>query len=174
MQQVGGLMPAVPSQRDEFRAIYRSTLADVYGYLLAHTGGNRALAEDITAETYLHATRHFAKGGGAEVTIAWLKTVARRRLVDHWRREERIRNRAARLEEELVLSTTSSDHAERLAVHDALGQMPDIQRLVLTLKHVDGLRVAEIADLLDRSPKSIESLLTRARATFREVYPTDG
>lgn len=66
--------------------MYEATLADVYGFLSLRVGGNRELAEDLTAGTYSAAVGLYASGRSDEVTISWLRTVARRRLVDHWRR----------------------------------------------------------------------------------------
>lgn len=169
--QVTGVVVAGASQRRQFQATYRSTLSDVYSYALFHAGGNRALAEEITAETYLQATQHVAKGDGEQVTIGWLKTVARRRVIDHWRREERRRARATKLQSEFVADGAKSNvDLERIAVQDALRELTDSQRLVLTLKHVDGFSVDEIADQIGRTPKAVESMLVRSRTAFRSAY----
>lgn len=157
----------------DLRRVYRTTLPDVFGYLLFHTAGDHLLAEDITAETYLHATRQFRAGRGHEVTLPWLKTVAKRRLVDHWRRQSRLRRRVDRLRSEMGTSMGADqepDDGEGQAVYDALRTLPDDQRLVLVLKHLDGLPVNEIADMIGRTPKATESLLGRARDAFRRHY----
>jgi DNA-directed RNA polymerase specialized sigma24 family protein len=48
----------------------------------------------------------------------------------------------------------------------------------LRAKYLDGLSVPAIADQWGETPKSVESLLTRARQAFREAYqnaePADG
>lgn len=169
-------MGGAVDDNEAFRSLYRATLGDVFGYLLVHTGGNHALAEDLTAETYLHAARQYRAGSPEAVTGAWLKTVAKRRLVDHWRREERLTRRARRLGQELHVNrqVESDPHTDRLAVYEALGALPDDQRLVLTLKHLDGLSVREIAETMGRTPKAVETLLTRARRAFRSSYDPQG
>jgi len=48
--------------------------------------GDRHVAEALLAQTFENAAAHFTSGRGDEVTGAWLMTVAKRRLVDHWRR----------------------------------------------------------------------------------------
>ena len=68
-------------------SLYDRALPEVYGYLLARCG-QRAVAEDLTAETFLAAVRAEADGGGP-TTVAWLIGTARHKLVDHWRRRER-------------------------------------------------------------------------------------
>lgn len=161
----------------DLRCVYRTTLPDVFGYVLFHAAGDRSLAEDITAETYLAATHHFRGGRGHEVTLPWLKVVAKRRLIDHWRRQRRLGHRLDRLRSEAEATgvaiesdddTPGSD--DRQAVYDALQSLPDEQRLVLVLKHLDALPVAEIARMIERTPKATESLLGRARRAFRQSY----
>lgn len=159
----------------ELRAVYRSTLPEVFGYLLLHSGGDRTVAEDLTAETYLNATQRFRQGRGGEVTVAWLKTVAKRRLIDHWRRQRSLRERALRLRSEVVATgkNTPATDAERADVYAALSRLDRDHRLVLLLRHFDGLSVREIGDHMGRSEKAAESLLARAKQAFRSTYGDD-
>ena len=156
----------------DLRAVYRATLPAVFGYLLLHTGGDRPLAEDLTAETYLNATRRFRQGRGDEVTVAWLKTVAKRRLIDHWRRQASLRRRALRLRNEVAVSGQSTEvsDAERHDVYAALSKLRPDHRLVLLLRHFDGLPLREIAEQMGRSEKAAESLLARAKEAFKHAY----
>jgi RNA polymerase sigma-70 factor (ECF subfamily) len=84
MNQVLGVQ--LSDQQSRFQDMYLTSLPIVYGFLSLRVGGNRALAEDLTADTFAAAIRHYRAGRSDEVTISWLRTVARRRLVDHWRR----------------------------------------------------------------------------------------
>lgn len=159
-----------------FRAVYRTTLGEVYGYVMGLTGGDRALTEDLVAEAYMAAADRFAEGRHGEVTVPWLKVVAKRRFVDHVRREASVQRRVERLKNELSAGTGPSTRdavdeiASRQGVYDALSQLSSDQRLVLVMRHVDGFSTREIAEHLDRSPKAVESLLSRARAAFRAVF----
>src|SRR5205823_10395395 len=78
--------PAVVGAR--LLALYDHALPQVYGYLLARCG-QRAVAEDLTAETFLAAVDAVRAGPGAPVSTAWLVGVARHKLSDHWRRQAR-------------------------------------------------------------------------------------
>ena len=148
--------------------MYEATLDDVYGFLSLRVGGNRALAEDLTAETYAAAVRQFNAGRSDEVTISWLRTVARRRLVDQWRKEATAAANIVRLVPDPPPGP--ADWVDRDAVITALSKVSEDQRRALVLQHVEGYSVADVAVLLGRSHKATESLLSRARAAFRDAF----
>jgi len=51
-----------------------------------------------------------------------------------------------------------------------VASLPEHYEAVLRAKYLDGQSVAAIAAERDESPKAVESLLTRARQAFRDVY----
>lgn len=140
---------------DPVVAVYRRALPQVYGYLLPRCGST-ALAEDLTAETFMAAVAAVKQRGMTEVTVARLVGVARHKLVDHWRRSAR---------EERGMAAAAGEAA--LA---ALSQLSGPQRAALTLRYLDGLPVAEVGAHLGRSLHATETLLVRARAALRRVY----
>ena len=62
------------------------------------------------------------------------------------------------------------DRLDAEAAHAALARLSDPQRLALTLRYLDGLPVAEVAEHLGRTLRGTETLLVRARAALRRVY----
>ena len=137
----------------------------MHGFLLDRCG-SRALAEELTAQTFEAAARQVARGRSDEVTAPWLFTVARRRLIDHWRRQsarERLRERVV-AESATLCQSPSSENPEVSAALDSLGHR---QRVVLTLRYIDGWSVSEIAEALEITYIATQSLLARARTAFR-------
>jgi len=143
-------------------------LPEVYGYLFSRTR-HTTTAEDLTSETMLAAVRSMNGRPPETLTVAWLIGIARHKLVDHWRRESRERRYL-----ELVSNDRSAPGADvELDVgcaHEALARLNAAQRMALTLRYVDGLPVAEVAALIDRSVHATEKLLVRARASLRIRY----
>ncbi|MEM9515380.1 MAG: RNA polymerase sigma factor [Actinomycetota bacterium] len=155
--------------RRQFSEMYRTSLPNVYGFLSLRVGGDRALAEDLTAETFTAAVREYRNGNAAFVTESWLRTVAKRRLVDHWRRQGVARQKIVKL----VDTDVDDSHGglgDREVVVQALQRLSIAERTALVLQHVEGYSVAEVADVIGRSTKATESLLARARTKFREHY----
>jgi RNA polymerase sigma-70 factor (ECF subfamily) len=151
-------------------AIYPRALPQVYGYLVARCG-SAAVAEDLTAETFVAAVRSERQGAIAELTVAWLVGIARHKLVDHWRRVEREQRSLAATEPLMPMVDDPWDARLDIDVlHIALTRVPPMHRLALTLRYLDGLSVAEVADHVGRSLNATETLLVRARATLRRVY----
>ena len=155
-------------QRDRFTLMYETALPVVYGFLLARVGGDRALAEDLTAETFTAAVAEFRIGRQDFVTTSWLRTVAKRRLIDHWRRQSVARAKLVAIGR--PTTDPVPDLAERAGVIQVLGALPKDQQIVLVLHHIEGYPVTEIAAIIDRTPKATESLLARAREAFRSNY----
>ncbi len=155
-----------------FVDLYRSSLSTVLGFLFVRTGGNRDLSQDLAAETFALAVEQFNAGRSAVVTPGWLVTVARRRLIDHWRRQATVSRKRPLLERSTptVVDTTDAAQVERQAVADAMGALNDDYRLALVLHHIDGYSVREVAEVLGRTEKAAESLIGRAKEAFRQNY----
>ena len=150
-------------------SLYDRALPEVYGYLLARCG-QRALAEDLTAETFLAAVRA-ESGGGDPTTVPWLIGTARHKLVDHWRRLER-EERGMRLLDGGGQQTEDpwDDELDGLRAHQVLEQLSPAHRAALTLRYLDDLAVAQVAGHLGRTVHATEALLVRARTAFRRRY----
>jgi len=150
-------------------AIYRETIAALYGYVSRTCGGDRTLAEDVTQETWLRAVREWRRTGVPDQPIAWLTTVARNILVSYYRQK-----RAALLESsaEDVLAApdqrAATDSAEMsAAVCNALGRLPADQAQVLEAFHFEDQRMSQIADSMGVSERAVEGRLRRARQRLR-------
>jgi RNA polymerase sigma-70 factor (ECF subfamily) len=154
------------STRDAME-LYEHAVADVYGYLVRRCA-SVAVAEDLTAETFLAATRALHERDEA-LSVGWLIGTARHKLVDHWRREGRQRQALEELYEGSAAPIDSSDPVDVLHVHDVLSRLTPHHRAALTLRYLDGLPVEQVAVLLDRSLHATESLLMRAKAAYRAL-----
>jgi RNA polymerase sigma-70 factor (ECF subfamily) len=148
-------------------SLYDRALPQVYGYLLARCG-QRAVAEDLTAETFLAAVRAEADGDGP-TTVPWLIGTARHKLVDHWRRRER-EERGLRSIDGDATDDPWDAELDALRAAEVLDRLTPAHRAALTLRYLDDLPVPQVAALLARTVHATEALLVRARAAFRRIY----
>lgn len=154
--------------------IYDRALPQVYGYLVSRAR-SATLAEDLTAETFLAAAESLDRGKVPDLTVAWLVTVARNKLVDHWRRKEREERRMQLVHDADDDSDPAADDRleeafERARAHEVLDDLGPHHRAALTLRYLDGLSVPEVAEHLGRTVHATEALLVRARNAFRSRY----
>lgn len=154
--------------RARFEAFYDRALPMVYGYLWRRCGRDENVAMDLTQETFLGAVRALQLGVAVEEPLAWVMSIARRRLVDHYRRRE-VRQRAYPLAQTRDTPQVETSVAEARLM-SALEAVPHHYRLALVLRYVDDLSVEKVAGLLGRSPVATESLLARARAALAKAY----
>lgn len=153
--------------------IYDAALPQVYGYLLARCR-DATVAQDLTAETFLAAVGS-ARRTTVQVSVGWLVGIARHKLADHWRRQER-EQRGLRLVHNEAVEVHDPWDAELdvLLAHQVLDQLGPHHRAALTLRYLDGLGVGQVARHLDRTVHATEALLVRARAAFRAAYDREG
>jgi RNA polymerase sigma-70 factor, ECF subfamily len=165
---------AAPASGSLLLSMYERALPQVYGYLSARTS-SPTVAEDLASETFLAAADAVKRNAVPDLTVAWLITVARNKLVDHWRREERDERRKFQLLESRVdddegHEDEAQERFERARVHAVLTELGAHHRAALTLRYLDGLSVPEVADHLGRTVRATEALLVRARRAFRACY----
>jgi RNA polymerase sigma-70 factor (ECF subfamily) len=154
-----------------FAAFYDQALPRIYSYFVHRCGGSTAVAEDLTQDTFLAVVAELKRGRRVRTPTAWVYGIARHKLLDHYRREERadreLASESEEAREELVVADQS--HARERAVA-ALGAVAASQRAALVLCNVDGYSTPDAARLLGKSTEAVESLLARGRQSFKRAY----
>src|SRR4051794_22419663 len=132
-------------------------------------------AEDVASETWAAVATSISRFDGDESAFrAWLFTVARRRAIDHFRRESRRRSVPVDPVALVSVSTaTGADPGEAvlstLAIESALGyiaELPEGQREAVLLRTVAGLDVAHTAAIMRRRPGTVRVLAHRGLRTL--------
>ena len=165
-----GPEPARPDDRNAVAlcVLYDRALPQVYGYFVKRCG-SASVAEDLTSETFMAAVDAVRRDRVPDLTVAWLIGVARHKLVDHWRREAREESKLALAADDDTIDDWDM-RLDALRARDTLDALGPVHRTALTLRYLDGLPVAEVAALLDRTVHATEALLVRARLAFRRAY----
>lgn len=157
---------------EDFERLYAEHAQALLGFLVYRTG-DRALAEDMLADTFekvLTTRRGFDRRRASEKT--WLYTIALNRLRDHARRagaESRAIERAA-VEVSAGEGVKALDLAEsRQSLSVALATLSTEEREAVALRYGADLSVPEVARVLGESVTTMEGRVYRALGKLRET-----
>lgn len=150
---------------------YRDSVHPLYEFVSSRCGGDRALAEDVTQEAWLRAVKVWRDKGLPDSPLAWLKTVARNLLSNHYRRLPMISLETLPQDWQVWLSgdgggRPTPDHAAVLAW--GMARLNPAQARLLEAFHLDGRAVREIAAETGLSERAVEGRLRRARLKLRK------
>lgn len=167
-----------------FRDLFDRFFPRLYRFALARVPGDPDTARDIVQQTFCRAIERLDTYRGEATLFTWFCQICRNLVADHYRRNSRSGSRVVLLEDlpdaRAVLESLAAPEADepetgvlREQVHRiveaTLDALPGRYGEALEWKYIDGLSVHEIAQRLSLGEKAAESLLTRARESFREA-----
>ena len=162
---------------EEFYNLYKSRL-----YLLVYEQVDRdkTATEDLVHEVFLAALSSLDRFRGDSQLYTWLRSIALHKINDFYRRQAREPRptQSSADSDDLELERTGGDEPSahtvmedeevRQSVHQALADLPRDYQEVLVLKYLRDMPVLAISQIMGRSPKSVEGLLSRARKAMRD------
>jgi len=147
----------------------------LYSLVFYQVGRNKDIAEDIVQETFLAAVNSVSRYRGQSKPFTWLCGIAYHKIGDYRRQRrgaEDVGLRSATevekipAREEPILGKLESEETKEV-VEQVLAGLPLHYRQVLLFKYVEEMPVMEISEIMQRSSKSVEGLLTRARKSLQ-------
>ncbi|GIM89311.1 RNA polymerase sigma factor [Paractinoplanes toevensis] len=154
------------SDSADFDAFYIATVRRVVVYLYAACG-DRGDAQDIAQEAFARAWQHWSKVGGYDDPEAWVRAVAWRLMANRWRGVRRWV--AARARMGPPVEVTGSPSPDRVAVVDALQQLPKAQRQAVALHYLLDMSVNDIAATTGIPAGTVKAQLSRARTALARL-----
>jgi len=131
-------------------------------------------AKDVTQEVYASAAAALGSAAeGSSPPLAWLYTVAQRRIVDEARRKARRGTVSLELVEPESPARDYGDEV-REALISELAAMPEGQRRVLVGRLLRGQSFAELASELGVSEEACRMRFMRALQHLRETFEEEG
>ncbi|HEY0519224.1 MAG TPA: RNA polymerase sigma factor [Ilumatobacteraceae bacterium] len=156
--------------------------------LAEFTAGSRAVAEEVTQDTWLAVVRGVERFEGRSSLKTWLFHILLNRARSAAGREQRAGRPEENVDERFDKSGAwvtppepwadrADDRvvAERLAarVQQLLPQLPANQRQVVVLRDLEGLRADDVATLVGVSEANQRVLLHRGRAQLRHLLTAE-
>jgi RNA polymerase sigma-70 factor, ECF subfamily len=161
---------------DRAEAAHRRYYGSIYRYVRRRTL-NHEDAEDFTQTVFTEAVSGLEEAAGESTsTLAWLYTVAKRRLIDEHRRRQVGPGRVISLDAARLEQRSEGDYGAEVAraLARAIARLPAEQQQVVVLKLVEGRRFAEIAPFLGVSEEACRARLSRALRTLRAQLEEEG
>jgi RNA polymerase sigma-70 factor (ECF subfamily) len=157
-----------------FAPLYDHYFPKIYNYIY-HRVQDSQLAEDLVAETFYKALSniHKFKWQGQGYSFAsWLYTIARNQVIDQFRRREPLLLDEGSWE----FITPGSGNPEDKVLRDvtreellkAIQTLSPNQQDALLLRFQEGLKIKEIASVLDKKEGAIKALLFRGLKSLRK------
>ncbi len=143
---------------------------------------SEALAHELYQDIWMRVI-HARKTYSPEAPFrAWLFRIARNRLTDHYRQQSRIDSHETAEDPDAMASQVSpltstplspevvaSLGQESEVLERALQQLPAVQREAVLLRHMVGMSVKEIAEVMDQGAETIKSRLRYGTARLRLI-----
>jgi RNA polymerase sigma factor (sigma-70 family) len=140
---------------------------------LTRAVGDVGLAEDLAQEALVDALTQWPSSGVPRNAGAWLTTVAKRKAIDYWRRQENLDAKYAAMARELETQVDEAFDPDRIdddvlrlifiSSHPVLSREGQI---ALTLRVIGGLTTEEIARAFLTSTATVAARITRAKKTL--------
>ena len=155
----------------------------LFNFIVRQTG-DRQLAEDLVQDAFLRVVHRADTFRGQAKFTTWLFQIARNLCIDHGRRQQHRRHR--RLDAPLRAGEdgtatlldriphggpgpdrSAADERFRVRLDEALATLPDDQREVFVMRQLQGMKFADIADVVGAPENTIKSRMRYALQSLR-------
>src|SRR2546430_6271573 len=164
------LQRAREGDHDAFAAVIEEHQSIVYG-IAWNFFSDRSAAEELAQDVFLQLYRNLSSIQSRAHLTYWLRQVTSRKCIDSVRR--RVPRRVSLDDVELSVSPRVADPFLARRLGDRIAKLPDMQRMILTLRYQEELGPAEIGELLRIPENTVKSCLHRALTTLRKEFGGD-
>ena len=162
-------------QHRAFTLLFERHDAHLVSFLF-HRCSDQSVAEEIAQETWLTVARQCHRFDATHRFKTWLFTIARRKHIDHWRKQTRQQQSAGfplANELERLMDANAVQGHEQVAAHqllDRIQQLSESQKEALLLK-LAGFSQNEIAQITNSKRETVKSRIRYATSTLRDAWP---
>jgi len=156
-----------------FDQIYTQLFPAVYRFACLRIPA--ADVEDVTAEIMAKIWRSLSGFEGRSSLKCWALKIAANYIADFYRGRKKAD--IISLSEEIQNTSGGRDYGEELAtmlaVSSTLAQLTEQQVAVIQLRLVEGFSATETATIMGITQQAVDSLLYRAKKSFRAIYTAE-
>ncbi len=152
-----------------FAQLFEQYHAPILNYLHRMVS-DRALAEDLTQDTFIKAYNALPRTKPDLAFKAWLYRIATNTAISHLRRGKIIKWLPFLSDRETPDEHIEKSVTRKMDISEALSKLPQHYATALLLRHYQGLSLAETAQALDVTENAAKLRLFRARKAFAQIY----
>jgi len=170
-------MDNLPQPGESQEQWYARIVGDYYRFLYATAYPivrNAADAEDAVQTAVLNGFKRLDHLNDNRAIISWMAMIVRNAALDVVRKRKRTAGGTGAADaEEIQVAADEPDERyqmdedQRSIVFDAVAELPESQAAVITLRHVEGLEIADLADRLGITANNARVRLFRAYEKLR-------
>src|SRR5260370_17771588 len=163
------------AQNGEDSTLYDRFAAIIFHYLFQQVS-NEQDAEDLLLEVFLAALQDKSLSNlPAGRQLAWLRRVARNKVIDRYRHVALLNllpiEQALELEDTALTPEEYTEQQERYKrLYQSIAQLTSLQQELIKLRYRNGLRFFEIAAVLEKPEGTVRQLFVRTLRRLRAIY----
>jgi RNA polymerase sigma-70 factor (ECF subfamily) len=158
--------------------MYDRNFDGVYRWVYAQLGHDGEATKEVVQDVFMGALKSSSSFSGRSSIRTWLLSIASNKVADYYRKHQRRNENEISVDGEEIPDMQAAGELEDIEntnemkqlISGTLDKLPLLYRQVLILKYQDDFSTVDIADVINRSPKSVENLLRRARLSFKNMY----
>ncbi len=168
---------AKSGDHEAFTALYNHYVDQIFRFVLIKTGSHHD-AEDLTHETFLKAWQHLPNFNDlGHPFSAWLYEIARNKVIDRYRAKKD----SISLEPEFAASLVSDENVsdqvslnfEVAKIRLAMTELSELEQEIVTMRFINDLSPAKIAESLDKSEGMIRITQHRAIRKLKKILDNE-
>jgi RNA polymerase sigma-70 factor (ECF subfamily) len=141
---------------------------------------DEGVVEELTNDIMLAGINSLPNFNKKSSEFSWLCGIAKHKIIDYYRKKklktilfsacpvfEEVADKALNPERDVLKNELKSE------IKNTFKEMNKGYKKILRLKYIDGLKVNEIAKIMQVSAKAAESKLIRAKKNFKELWNYD-
>jgi len=170
-----------------FSQFFDDNFSRLYRFALTRLSNEPESTKEIVQSVLAKSLQKIHTYRGESALFTWMCVICRNEIIDWARKNESYRKNIVLTEDlpeiravvESLSAPASFDPTRQFEKHEvcrliqvALDALPPKYGDALEWKYIEGHSIKEIAERLKLSPQAAQSLLARAKISFREIYST--
>jgi len=163
-------------KKADFEKFYNENMDKIYRFVFFRVGANKELAEDLVSEIFMKALEKFDTYDEKISRSAWIFTIAKNHLINHWRDSKPVDSLPEVNEEGIENSSwikkTLEIHKQLLTkreIYDLLAKLDDDDREIVTFHYLVGYSYSEIAEMRGSTEAAVKVAAHRAIKKMRKI-----